>query len=140
MLTTPEKYCRSMVYGTLAIACMISLIAALASPDEFDAFEAQIAAVYLTLLIGSNKVFNAKPIYGLRVPAAIAAFAGTGMLPAMIIHVAVAQIEPGQNAHLGTLMGYGIVGAFAALPTAVLSKLAVGIWRHMEGKQNLPAI
>ena len=138
MLTTPEKYCRAMAYGTLGTACTISLIAALASPDELDLFEAQIAAVYLTLLIGSNKAFNAKPIYGTRVLGAIATFVGTGMTPATIIHVAVAQIEPGQSAHLGTLMGYAIVGGFSTIPTAMLSKFAVGIWQRMEQKQNPP--
>ena len=66
MLTTPKKYCRVMVYGTLGTACIAGLIVALASPDEYDVFEAQIAAVYLTLLIGSNKAFNAKPIYDHR--------------------------------------------------------------------------
>ena len=125
-----------MAYGTLGTACAISLIAALASPDELDLFEAQVAAVYLTLRIGSNKAFNAKPIHSHRLLGAIATFAGTGIIPATIIHVAVAQIEPGQNAHLETLMGYGIVGGFAVIPTALLSKFAVGIWQRMEEKQN----
>ena len=136
MLTTPKKYCRVMVYGTLGTACIAGLIVALADPDKFDVVEAQIAAVYLTLLIGSNKAFNAKPIFDHRLLVAIAMFAGTGLLPATIIHVAIAQIEPGQTAHLETLMGYGIVTVLSAILTAPFSFLAVKIWQTCEGKHN----
>ena len=66
LLTTPEKYFRVMVYGTLGTVCIAAVIVALAEPDQYDVLEAQIAAVYLTLLIGSNKAFNAKPIYDYR--------------------------------------------------------------------------
>ena len=121
LLTTPEKYARVMVYGTLTTACIVSLIAALAVPDKLDAFEAQIAAVYLTFLIGSNKAFNAKPICGRRILGAITTFTGAGLLPATIIHVAIAQIEPGQNAHAGTLAGYGIVAGLTSLLVALFS-------------------
>ena len=102
---TTKKYCRVMIYGTLGSACIVGLIAALAVPDKLDTFEAQIAAVYLTLLIGSNKAFNAKPIYGHRILGTLTAFTGAGLLPATIIHVAIAQIEPGQNAHLNQYQG-----------------------------------
>ena len=108
MLTTPEKWCRVMVYGTFGTACITGLIAALAMPDSLDTAEAQIAAVYLTLLIGSNKAFNAQPLWGFRPLGVIAAFVGTGLLPATIIHVALAEIEPGRSDHAGTLSGYGI--------------------------------
>ena len=73
----------------------------LAMPDHLDTGEAQIAAVYLTLLIGSNKAFNAQPLWGFRPLGVIAAFVGTGLLPATIIHVALAEIEPGQSDHAG---------------------------------------
>ena len=63
-------------------------------------------------------------------------FAGTGLLPATIIYVATAQIEPGQNAHLETLMGYGIVTALTAFLTAMFSFHAVKIWRTCEEKHN----
>ena len=66
LLTTSKKYCRAMIYGTLGTACIAGLIVALVEPDQFDVIEAQIAAVYLTLLIGSNKAFNAKPIFDHR--------------------------------------------------------------------------
>ena len=136
MLTTPTKYFRVMVYGTLGTACIAGLIASLAEPDKLDAIEAQIAAVYLTLLIGSNKAFNAKPKFGHRLPGAIIAFTGTGLLPATIIHVAVAQIEPGQNEHLNTLMGYGMVIALAAILTAPFSHPAVKAWQYYEEKHS----
>ena len=135
---TTKKYCRVMIYGTLGSACIVGLIAALAVPDKLDTFEAQIAAVYLTLLIGSNKAFNAKPIYGHRILGTLTAFTGAGLLPATIIHVAIAQIEPGQNAHLGTLMGYGIVAAFAALLIAPFSWVPVKIWQTWEEMQSHP--
>ena len=137
MLTTPKKYCRVMIYGTLGTACIVGLIAALAVPDKLDTFEAQIAAVYLTLLIGSNKAFNAKPIFGHRILGAITAFTGTGLLPATIIHVAVAQIGPGQNEHVGTLTGYAIVTALTAFLIASSSWIPVKIWQAWEEKQNL---
>ena len=136
MLTPSNKYCRVMIYGTLGSACIASLIAALAVPDKLDTFEAQIAAVYLTLLIGSNKAFNAKPICGHRILGIITTFTGAGLLPATIIHVALAQIEPGQNAHVGILTGYGIVAVFTAFLTALFSWLAVKIWQTCEEKQN----
>lgn len=40
-----------MVYGTFGTACILGLIVALAIPDSLDVAEAQIAAVYLTLLV-----------------------------------------------------------------------------------------
>ncbi len=89
LLTAPGKYGRVIIYGILGAACIVSLIAALAVPDQLDAFEAQIAAVYLTLLIGSNKAFNAKPVFGSRILGAAATFTGAGLLPATIIHVAI---------------------------------------------------
>ena len=119
MLSTLEKYCKMMTYGSLGTACILALIVALGMPNEFDVSEAQISALYLALLIGSNKAFNAKPVFGCRIPGAIATFTGTGLLPATIIHVALAQIEPGQSAHLETLMGFGIVIAGTALITAM---------------------
>ena len=51
MLTTPKKFPRVMVYGTFGTACILGLIVALAIPDSLDVAEAQIAAVYLTLLV-----------------------------------------------------------------------------------------
>ena len=102
MLSTPKKYCRVMIYGTLGTGCIAALIVALAYPDKWDTFEAQIAALYLVLLIGSNKAFNAKRIFGRQILGAFAMFTGTGLLPATIIHVALAQIEPGQVAHTWT--------------------------------------
>ena len=129
MLTTPEKWCRVMVYGTFGTACITGLIAALAMPDSLDTAEAQIAAVYLTLLIGSNKAFNAQPLLGFRTFGVIAAFVGTGLLPATIIHVALAEIEPGRSDHAGTLLGYGIVVGFAAILTAMFSAPAIQIWQ-----------
>ena len=80
MLSTTQKRFRVMVYGALGTACVLALILALAAPDELDVSEAQVAAVYLTILIGSNKTFNAKPIYGRRKLGAIATFIGTGFL------------------------------------------------------------
>ena len=138
MLSTSKKYCRVMIYGTLGTACIAALIVALASPDKWDTFEAQIAAVYLTLLIGSNKAFNAKPIYGHRTLGTITTFTGVGLLPATIIHVAIAQVEPGQNAHLVTLTGYGIVTALTAFLTAMFAWIPVKIWQTCEQKQNQP--
>ena len=108
-----------MIYGTLGTACILALIVALGMPDEFDVSEAQIAALYLALLIGSNKAFNAKPVFGSRILGAITTFTGTGLLPATIIHVALAQIEPGKSAHLEFLMSFGIATAGTALITAV---------------------
>ena len=122
----------------LGSACIAGLIVALAAPDELDVIEAQIAAVYLTLLIGSNKAFNAKPICGHRILGAIATFTGVGLLPATIIHVAIAQIEPGQNAHVETLMDYGIVTVMAAFLTSWFSWIPVNIWQTCEEKQNYP--
>lgn len=105
MLSTIEKYCKMMIYGTLGTACILALIAAVGMPSEFDVSEAQIAALYLAILIGSNKAFNAKPAFGNRILGAIATFTGAGLLPATIIHVALAQIAPGQSAHVDTLIG-----------------------------------
>ena len=129
MLKTPKKFPRVMVYGTFGTACVTGLIAALAIPDSLDAAEAQIAAVYLTLLVGSNKAFNAKPLCGVQLLGVIAAFVGTGLLPATIIHVALAEIEPGQSDHVGTLMGHAIVLAFSAVLTLIFSTPAVGVWQ-----------
>ena len=126
------KYCRVMVYGSLGTGCIAALIVALAFPDELDAFEAQIAALYLALLIGSNKAFNAKPIFGRQLLGALAMFTGTGLLPAAIIHVALAQIEPGQATHVDNLVGLGLTTALAALLTAPFSFLVVDIWRTRE--------
>ena len=135
MVSTLEKYCKMMIYGTLGTACILALIAALGMPDEIDVSEAQIAALYLAILIGSNKAFNAKPVFGSRILGAIAAFTGTGLLPATIIHVALAQIEPGQSAHLETLKSFGIVTAGTAFIIAVFvfippfSLISNMIWR-----------
>ena len=134
MLTTPKKFFRVMVYGTLGTACIVSLIAALAIPDTLDIAESQIAAVYLTFLIGSIKAFNAKPMCGKRILGSVATFTGTGLLPATIIHVAIAQIEPGQSTHVGTLLGYAVVTALTALLVAPFSVLAVKGWRCWEEK------
>ena len=134
LLTTPEKYGRVMVYGTLATACIVSLVVALAIPDKLVIVESQIAAIYLTFLIGSNKAFNAKSVFGSRILGAIMMFIGTGLLPATIIHVAIAQIEPDQSAHAGTLVGYAIVAVLAALFVAPFSWCAVKGWRCWEEK------
>ena len=121
-----------MVYGTFGTACIAGLIAALAMPDHLDAGEAQIAAVYLTLLIGSNKAFNAQPLWGFRPLGVIAAFVGTGLLPATIIHVALAEIEPGQSDHAGTLLGHGAVVGLAAILTAMFAAPAIQIWQKYD--------
>ena len=118
------------MYGTFGTACITGLIAALAIPDTLDTAEAQIAAVYLTLLIGSNKAFNAKPLCGFQTLGVIAAFVGTGLLPATIIHVALAEIEPGQSDHAGTVFGHAIVVGFAAILTAMFSAPAIQIWER----------
>ena len=128
MLKTPKKFPRVMVYGTFGTACVLALIVALAIPDNLDAAEGQIAATYLTLLIGSNKAFNAKPLCGIQWLGTVATFAGTGLLPATIIHITLAEIEPGQSNHLGTLFGHGIVIGFSAVLTLMSSKPAMGIW------------
>lgn len=125
-----------MVYGTLGTACAAGLIVALGQPDKLDVVEAQIAAIYLTLLVGSHKAFNAKSIFGCRSLGAFATFMGTGLLPATIIHVAIAQIEPGQNAHLGTLIGYVVVGVLSALLTLAFSWIAVRMWKAYEEKYD----
>ena len=148
MLTTREKFCRVLTYGALGTACIAGLIAALAVPDYLDAVEAQLAGVYLVLLIGSNKAFNAKPICGYRMLGAIATFTGAGLLPATIIHVAivqvvmaevaVVQIEPVPNAHVEALKGHAMVLALAVLLTLIFSRLALSIWRTCEEKQNSP--
>ena len=130
LLTTPKKLPRVMVYGTFGTACILALFAALVIPDSLDAAEAQIAASYLTLLIGSNKAFNAKPLCRIQTLGVIAAFAGTGLLPATIIHVALAEIEPGQSNHAGTLFGHAIVVGFAAVVTLMFSAPAVQIWER----------
>ena len=100
MLSKPNKYLRVFIYGILGTACIAALIVALAVPDKWDGFEAQVAALYLTLLIGSNKAFNANPVCGPRILATIATFTGAGLLPATFIHVAIAQMAPGQTEHL----------------------------------------
>ena len=132
LLSTPEKYCRVMIYGTLSTGCIVALIAALAIPDKWDTFEAQIAALYLVLLIGSNKAFNAKRIFGRQILGAFAMFTGTGLLPATIIHVALAQIEPGQATHVDNLVGLGLTTALAAFIPASFSYPIVGIWQTGE--------
>ena len=129
-----------MVYGTLGTACIVSLAAALAIPDKLDTVEAQIAAVYLTFLIGSIKAFNAKPVCGNQILGAIATFTGTGLLPATIIHVAIAQIGPGQNTHVGTLVGYAVVTALTAVLVAPFSWWAVKSWRWWEEKYHDPQV
>lgn len=118
-----------MVYGTFGTACVTGLIAALAIPDSLDTSEAQIAAVYLTLLVGSNKAVNAKPLCGVRLLGVIAAFVGTGLLPATIIHVALAEIEPGQSDHVGTLIGHAMVLGFAAVVALIFSTPAIQVWQ-----------
>ena len=107
-MTTIQKYSRVIIYGTLGLACTLSLTAALAIPDQ-NVYEAQIAAVYLALLVGSHKAFNAKPILNCRVLGSSATFTAIGLVPTMIIHVALAEIEPSQPEHLGTLIGHGLV-------------------------------
>ena len=124
----PKKFPRVLVYGTFGTACGLALFVALAIPDSLDAAEAQIAATYLALLIGSNKAFNANPLCGVRWLGAVAAFVGTGLLPATIIHVALAGIEPGQTNHLGTLVGYAIVLAFGAAVALMCSGPAIHLW------------
>ena len=136
MLSTPQKYLRVMIYGTLGTACILALIVALAVPDILDALEAQIAAVYLTLLIGFNKAFNAKPIYGHRILGTVATFTGIGLLTATIIYVALAQIAPGQSAHLETSIGFVIVTVGIALPMFLFSRVIVEMWQDREEKQR----
>ena len=116
------------MYGAFGTACCLALFAALAIPDGLDASEAQIAATYLTLLVGSNKSFNAKPLCGFQWLGAVAAFVGTGLLPATIIHVALAEIEPGQSNHAGTLLGHGIVLGFGAVVALMCSGPAIHLW------------
>lgn len=136
MLSTPKKVCRVIVYGTLGTACFVALLAALAIPDEFDVFEAQIAAVYLALIIGSNKTFNAKPIFGSRILGMVAMLISHGLLPATIIHVALAQIESGQSAHWETLIGYGMVTAGSALLFVPVSWIPLMVWEGYENKRQ----
>ena len=108
-MTTIQKYSRVIIYGTLGLACTLALTAALAIPSWHNVYEAQIAAVYLALLVGSHKAFNAKPILNCRVLGSSATFTAIGLVPAMIIHVALAEIEPSQPEHLGTLIEHGLV-------------------------------
>ena len=86
-MTTIQKYSRVIIYGTLGVGCALALTAALAIPDRQNVHEGQIAAVYLALLIGSHKAFNAKPILNCRVLGSSATFTAIGLVPAMIIHV-----------------------------------------------------
>ena len=133
-----------MIYGTLGLACITGLIVAVAIPDHLDAIEAQLAGVYLALLIGSNKAFNAKPICGHRTLGAIATFTGTGLLPAAIIHVAIVQVvmteaaivqaESVPNVHVAALKGHVMVLALTAFLTLLFSWLALNIWRTYEEK------
>ena len=132
MLSITQKFRRVMVYGTLGTACVLALVLALAAPDEFDVSEAQVAAVYLTLLIGSNKTFNAKPVFGHRILGGIATFIGTGFLPAAIVYVALAKIEPGQSAHLATLFGLGVVTSATAVLAFIFSGIALRKWQSYE--------
>ena len=136
MLTPGEKFFRVMVYGTLGVACIAGLIAAIAQPDKLDVLEVQLAAVYLTLLVGSIKAFNAKPIFGFRSLGVLATFTGTGLLPATIIHVAVAQIELGHISHSVTLIGHGIVGGLSAFLTLIFSWAVVNMWQTYEERYN----
>ena len=130
-----EKFCKVMVYGTLGLSCGAALAAAILIPGELDVHESEIAAVYLALLIGAKKAFNAEPILGNKIVGAIATFAGAGLLPAAIINVAVAQIGEGQSEYVGTLIGYGYVGTLAAIGTFIVSLFAVPAWNHIEKRQ-----
>ena len=131
-MTTIQKYSQVIIYGTLGLACTLSLTAALVIPDRQNVYEGQMAAVYLALLIGSHKAFNAKPILNCRVLGSSATFTAIVLVPAMIIHVALAEIEPGQPEHLGTLIGHGLVLGLIAPPTASLSWIPVKIWEKLE--------
>ena len=137
MLSTPQKYLRVVVYSTLGTDCILALIAALGLPDIWDASEAEIAALYLALLAGTNSAFNSKPIFGCRMLGAIAAFTAHGLLPAAMIHVVLAEIEPGQSAHLATLQSLGIVTASTGvLLVAPVCWIPVKIWQACEEKQR----
>ena len=131
-----QKRLRVMIYGTLGTACVLALIMSLANPDKYDVSESQVAAVYLTLLVGTNKAFNAKPIYGHRILGTVATFISTGLLPATIIYVALAQIAPGQSAHLETSIGFVIVTVGIALPMFLFSRVIVEMWQDREEKQR----
>ena len=136
MISTPKKFWRVFIYGTLGTACIISLIAALTIPDWQNLAEAQIAAVYLALLIGSQKGFNAKPFLGHQMPSSIAMFTTTGILPAAIIHVAIAELTPGQPDHLGTLAGHSMVILRIAIAIAFIALIPVKIWEAYEEKRG----
>ena len=137
MLSTPQKYFRVVIYGTLGTDCILALIAALGIPDIWDVSEAEIAALYLVLLIGSNSAFNAKPIFDYRKLGVIAAFTAHGLLPAAMIHVVLAEIEPGQSAHLETLQSFGIVTALTAVfLVAPICWIPVKVWQACEEKQR----
>ena len=135
-MTTIQKYSRVIIYGTLygtlGFGCTLALTAALVIPDWQDVYEAQIAAVYLALLVGSHKAFNAKPILNCRVLGSGTTFTAIGLVPAMIIHVALAEIKPGQPEHLGTLIGHGLVLGIIAFLTTSLSWIPVNIWEAHE--------
>ena len=136
MLSTRQKRFRVMIYGTLGTACVLALIMALAAPDEYDISESQTAAVCLALLVGSNKAFNAKPIFGHRMLGAMATFIGTGFLPATIVYVALANQESGQSVHLATLFGFGVVTIATAVPTLIFSNFALSEWQAYEERQR----
>ena len=131
-----QKFRRVMVYGTLGTGCFLGLVAALAIQDALNNAEAQIAAVYLAILVGSNKAFNAKPLCGSQSLGSAAAFVGTGLLPATIIHVALAEIEPGRSDHLGILLGHAIVLGFGFVVTLMASQPAMWLWRKCEDRAN----
>ena len=137
MLSTPQKSLRVVIYGTLGTDCILALIAALGIPDTWDVSEAEIAALYLVILIGSNSAFNAKPIFDYRMLGAIAAFTAHGLLPAAMIHVVLAQVEPGQSVHLETLRSFGIVTALTAVfLVAPVCWIPIKIWQACEEKQR----
>ena len=88
MITRREKSDRAVVYGALCAACAATLFAALALPDGLEGSEAQVATIYLTLLLGSKQAFNASAIRGIRLLGPAATLMGTGVVPASILHMA----------------------------------------------------
>ena len=124
-----------MIYGTLGLACAAALVTALAYPDALDVFEANLAAIYFTLIIGTNKTLNAKPICGRKTIGMISTFIAAAAVPATIIHVTIAQISPGQNEHIGTFTGYLVVAALSALIVIPFLIPSVQIWKFCE-QQN----
>ena len=133
-MKTSERYARVIVYGSLGYACIAALVAALAIPDRNDVSESQIATIYLTLLVGSNKAFNARCLFGRRSIGALSSFVATGLLPATVIYVALAQIEPGASAHLANLAGFGLVTTLTTISTLLLSFFFVKGWQTYDEK------